>query len=664
MVDELIQQGLRQHQQGRIHEAKLFYEQALALKPRHPDALHLLGLIALQSGEAAQALELIRQAVALQPRNWAFLANLGAALIELKRYPEARSAFQRAAKFNPDNPQLRIGVANCFALAGNFAEAESHLRTITRQFPSYALGWLNLGNAVRDQQRALEAITLYRRAIEADPALADAYNNLGSLLHALPRFEEAESSYRRALELNPEFVMARCNLVSILIDRGRFAEAETEGRQAVASAPDLALAYTFLSAAIGHQGRLREALELDLKAIALEPNNARILMATGSALHEVGKSRAGLHLLERALALAPESWEAHFTLSTVELALGLFEEGWRDFLYRPARTELITRYPNLTMASEMPDKLHNLHVCVLREQGLGDELFFLRFARFLKARGARLTYRTNPKLSSILERVGDLDRVIPNTEPTPAADYLLTAGDLPLAACANSASPLGTRVAPSKFPAGAVYAFIASLPKAYGLIYPDLPRALELTPLPDRLASLTQRLSELGPPPYRGLTWRGGTAPAEQGRDMAWMLFKQIPFKSLAAALEHIDGTFLALQRNPEPGEIDEFGGRLKRPLHDLCDLNEDLESMLALLALLDDYIGVSNTNMHLRAGVGKTARVLVPCPAEWRWMAKGARSPWFPGFSIYRQENNGDWSDALAQLTADLGASARRPQT
>jgi hypothetical protein len=78
---------------------------------------------------------------------------------------------------------------------------------------------------------------------------------------------------------------------------------------------------------------------------------------------------------------------------------------------------------------------------------------------------------------------------------------------------------------------------------------------------------------------------------------------------------------------------------------------------MLALLALIDDYIGVSNTNMHLRAGVGKTARVLVPCPAEWRWMAKGNRSPWFPGFSIYRQENNGDWSNALAQLAADLGA-------
>jgi len=72
-------------------------------------------------------------------------------------------------------------------------------------------------------------------------------------------------------------------------------------------------------------------------------------------------------------------------------------------------------------------------------------------------------------------------------------------------------------------------------------------------------------------------------------------------------------------------------------------------------LALIDDYIGVSNTNMHLRAGVGKTARVLVPCPAEWRWMAAGEESPWFPGFRIYRQTPDGDWSGALNKLRGDL---------
>ncbi|HEX9782720.1 MAG TPA: hypothetical protein VGA56_08320 [Opitutaceae bacterium] len=35
--------------------------------------------------------------------------------------------------------------------------------------------------------------------------------------------------------------------------------------------------------------------------------------------------------------------------------------------------------------------------------------------------------------------------------------------------------------------------------------------------------------------------------------------------------------------------------------------MNEDLEDMLALLAVVDDYVGASNTNMHLRASAGRT---------------------------------------------------------
>ncbi len=64
---------------------------------------------------------------------------------------------------------------------------------------------------------------------------------------------------------------------------------------------------------------------------------------------------------------------------------------------------------------------------------------------------------------------------------------------------------------------------------------------------------------------------------------------------------------------------------------------------------------------MHLRAGAGRTTRVLVPCPAEWRWMAAGDESPWFPGFRIYRQSLDGGWDAALSALRADLLATGNK---
>ena len=72
---------------------------------------------------------------------------------------------------------------------------------------------------------------------------------------------------------------------------------------------------------------------------------------------------------------------------------------------------------------------------------------------------------------------------------------------------------------------------------------------------------------------------------------------------------------------------------------------------MAAVLSLIDEYVGVSNTNMHIRAGLGKTARVLVPFPPEFRWMNAGSESPWFPGFRIYRQPPGRDWRPVLDAL-------------
>jgi hypothetical protein len=77
---------------------------------------------------------------------------------------------------------------------------------------------------------------------------------------------------------------------------------------------------------------------------------------------------------------------------------------------------------------------------------------------------------------------------------------------------------------------------------------------------------------------------------------------------------------------------------------------------MLAALEVLDEHVCVSNTNVHLRAGLGRASRVLVPYPPEFRWMNAGAESPWFPGSPVYRETAEDGWAPALAALARDLG--------
>jgi hypothetical protein len=62
----------------------------------------------------------------------------------------------------------------------------------------------------------------------------------------------------------------------------------------------------------------------------------------------------------------------------------------------------------------------------------------------------------------------------------------------------------------------------------------------------------------------------------------------------------------------------------------------------------------VSNTNVHLLAGIGRGARVLVPYPPEWRWVREGS-SPWFAGCTVYREPQSRGWTEPLAGLRRDL---------
>ncbi len=632
MIENLIDRALQHHQAGRLDDAKNIYDQILRSSPRHPDALHLRGLVALQTGDAGLAAQYLRQAAQLQPKNWAFRGNLASALMELGDLDGAESAFRRAARLNPEQAQFQMGIANCLALRGKLAEAEKQLRAVTQRFPQFALAWFNLANALRDQARAREAVELYQHAINLDSTLIDARNNLGATLLALGKMEQAETAYREALQLRPDDPQLLCNLASVLIDRGRFADAEAQCRLAIARAPELATAYSFLGAAIGHQGRLLEALEIHRKAAALAPNDIRALMALGTALHEVGNTEEGIPILQRALEIAPDLWQARVSLGTSQLASGNFVEGWKGYYNRAGRAKFSKQYPGIPVAANLPASILGAKICLLNEQGLGDQLFLLRWLPAIKSRGAIISYRPDLKLESIIRRISLFDQLVPATDALPPADFYAMLGDLPFFVCHG---PDGTAVPCS----------------ASELV----PASLRLTPLAENLEAIKEQLLQLGPPPYIGITWRGGTPPEEQTAVMSWMLYKEVPVEPLAGALRGVSGTLIALQRKPGAGEIDRLSGLLQRPLHDFSGANEKLEDMLALLALLDDYIGVSNTNMHLCVAVGKTARVLVPCPPEWRWMARGDESPWFPGFAVYRQKTDGDWSDALARLSNNL---------
>ncbi|MGR8921636.1 MAG: hypothetical protein ACU85V_18635, partial [Gammaproteobacteria bacterium] len=133
---------------------------------------------------------------------------------------------------------------------------------------------------------------------------------------------------------------------------------------------------------------------------------------------------------------------------------------------------------------------------------------------------------------------------------------------------------------------------------------------------------------------------------------------KAVALAELARALRDWPGTVVSVQREAEPAELADLSARIGRTVADFGDVNDDLDLAAALFARIGEYVGVSNTNMYIAAGVGLAARVLVKRPLEWRWCGDAAdRSRWFPTFTCYHEDPAQGWGPALRRLRQDLGA-------
>ncbi len=644
-----VDRGLDAHRRGNIATAVAIYREVLTEAPDFGPALNLLGTGLLQLGKADEAILYLERAIREQRTDANLQGNLAQAYLALEKYERAADAFRKASRLAPQAVQFQVGVAATLALRGELVKAEKLLKKLSVRFARAPLVWLNLGNVLRDLQRFDEALAAYRTALNLDPGMVDARNSIGSVLHSLLKFGDAEREYRACVESAPDYLIARYNLASVTMDLGRFGEAEAICREIVDRTPDLPDAHRLLGTTIASQARLLGALPWYKRAAELSPKDSQNAQAYGGALMEAGYSMEGLRWLAHAAALDPQSLSVKRVAAGVLLAHGFFREGWINYAARPAAGEIRARNPDLRLMESVGTSLKDSKVCVVAEQGLGDQLFFLRYAPQLALLGARIAHRASRKLHSLLERVPALEVVLRENAELPPADTYVLAGDLPRALVELPCSPIaaaGARSGPSEA--------LPELRHRITIFWPPLAPTLRIAPLPEKMAAIREQLAAFGPPPYIAVTWRGGTAPEKQ-QTSTWLLFKSIGLREIGEALGRCKGTIVAVQRKPEPHEIEALANAVAKPVLDLSALNDDLESMLAALSLMDEYVGVSNTNMHLRAAAGRTARVLVPVPAEWRWMQHGKTSPWFPGFAVYRQSLQGDWRAALEHLRRDM---------
>lgn len=270
--DEQLQVGASHHRSGRLAEAEKIYRQILVEQPNHPDALHLLGLLALHAGRTDAAIDLIKRAIGVCPTRPYYYGNLGNALRAAGQTAAATQAYREAIRLKPDFVEALANLASILTDLKRPEEAIDACRRALRFKPDYADAHVNLGNALMDQLRVAEAIESYRRGVHLKPDFAGAHNNLGIALQENGQFADAIASFSEAARLKPDYAEACLNLGNAFRDIERFDDAIDSYRKAIRIKPNLVVAHNNLGSALKRIGNLDEAIEQFRRAIEIKPN--------------------------------------------------------------------------------------------------------------------------------------------------------------------------------------------------------------------------------------------------------------------------------------------------------------------------------------------------------------------------------------------------------
>ena len=345
-----MQQAIAAHKEGKLRHAERLYRSVLQAQPKHPDANHNLGVLAVALGKPIEAIPLFKLALDANPKIEQFWLSYIETLISLNNLSQAKQALKEAAhngftdeklsdlrnKLLDRQQDAEPSAAQKTALMetyqkGSLAKAEGLARSMIDEFPEYPLGWRILGVVLAKTSRTAESLTAMKNFVKLSPKDPTAHYNLGMVFQAHDRLDQAVESFKHALILQPDFVQALNNLGNVLARLGRLKDAAESLKAAVLAGPNLPETHGNLASVYRGLGMHTEAKACYGQAIALNSENADMHTNLGITLRDLGELGEAEASLQRAIELQPQSGEAFRYLGLTLHDLGRFAEAEAAF---------------------------------------------------------------------------------------------------------------------------------------------------------------------------------------------------------------------------------------------------------------------------------------------------------------------------------------------
>ncbi len=488
---------------------------------------------------------------------------------------------------------------------------------------------------------------ILQQVLACDPEHITGLRLLGLAKTRNGKHAEAVEVLTLALELMEEPSAAEwCNLGLAYSGLGLAEKAIKAFNNAINIDPNEPVFYNNLAMVYNHQKDYQSAINYVKKAIELRPT-AQYWTNLGGVYGELKQLDMADACYAEALKIDNQYPAVYVNLAFSQHLQGNWEKGFAAYEARFWYYDQLKFYMNAFDQKKVwngVDDLTGKRLIIHCEQGYGDAIQFVRYAKEFKARGAYVILHCNECLEELLSEVDGVDEITTRNivdqkgPKLPAYDYQICSMSAPFLLQVKKIE--GMPYIKKQFTEGYVSKFNSQYGNTFniGIVWAGSP----VHPHDRRRSFSVKHFSELAKiNNARLFSLQTSETKREYGSTESIIgSDQQIPGKPNYLGNKEI---------------IDYSDGIENIPMVDLSNQIKTFADAAVILSALDLVICCDTAIAHLAGAMGKKVWVCIPYNPDWRWQLQGESTHWYESMRLFRQEKKEDWNSVFEKIKESL---------
>ena len=366
-IDQALQKGVEAHKAGQVQEADRLYTAILKAQPKHPDANHNMGVLAVGVGKVEQALPFFKTALEANPNTAQFWLSYIDTLIKLDKLADAKAVLDQAKSKGAKGDGFD-------KLEQRLNEADEKPVKVSKPATEVPLPQPNILDSLKLDQ----AIKLAKKKAK-DGSIEEAKRIYQDILVKFPKNKRASDGLKaiaggtvgKASKVQDP-PKGQVQSIINLYSQGQLQQALEQATMLLQQFPSSSVLYNICGAVYKGLGQLDASVEAYNKALAIKPDYDEAYYNIGIALKgiEFQRPNSGLQKLIGSL-LDQNNSVRPADIAPAAISLLKFEHNLQKHLQKPTIDKTgQSLQQTVTELSDLPLLLKLMSICPLADLGL------------------------------------------------------------------------------------------------------------------------------------------------------------------------------------------------------------------------------------------------------------------------------------------------------